>query len=195
VQRQYGAEPLGLMRWARCTSITLMRALEDRFAGIGHPDRMVVRRFKEEYLVTDRSYGFIYHPQVRIDEMAEAELLAREQIRLAFLRAKLLDDLAQADKIFVFKENAHLSHACARRLLRKLREFGPNRLLYVVPTAEPSRIGTAERLEDGLIRGFAPEFGDYHTLPNGISFDTWEAICRATALLCDDRVRAMPGFL
>jgi hypothetical protein len=183
VQRRYGAEPLGLMRWTRCTVASLIRALDEGFAGIGDPDRMIVRRFKNEYLIADELYGFVYHPHVQIGEMSEPDLRAREAIRIPFLRMKLLDDLAQAEKIFVFKENAYLPLASARRLLRKLRQFGPNRLLYVVPTTEPALTGTAERLEDGLIRGYTGEFGGYHSLPDGIRFDAWTAICRATILM------------
>jgi hypothetical protein len=183
VQREYGAEPLGLMRWTRCTLNSLMFALDDRFSAIGDPHRMVVHRFKEEYLVTDRSYNFSYHPHVRIMEMEEDELLAREKTRIAFLRTKLLDDLTDAEKIFVFKENAYISHASARRLLRKLRAFGPNRLLYVVPTTDRLLAGTVERLEDGLVRGYTEGFGVYETLPDGVRFDTWAAICEATGRL------------
>jgi hypothetical protein len=183
VQREYGAEPLGLMRWTRCTLGSLMFALDDRFSALGDPRRMVVHRFKEEYLITDQSYHFSYHPHVRIADMEEEELLDREKTRIAFLRTKLLDDLTDAEKIFVFKENAHISHASARRLLRKLRAFGPNRLLYVVPTIDPSLAGTAQCLEDGLARGYTEGFGVYETLPDGIRFDTWAAICQATSLL------------
>jgi hypothetical protein len=182
VQREYGVEPLGLMRWTRCALPSLMKALDERFAAMGDPDRMVVHHFKEEYLIADKSYNFSYHPHVQIDEMTEADLLAREKTRIEFLRTKLLDDLADAEKIFVFKENAYLSLASARRLFRKLREFGPNRLLYVVPTTDPSRVGTVERVEDGLIRGYTDGFGQYATLPDGIRFDTWAAICEGAEL-------------
>jgi hypothetical protein len=181
VQSHYGVEPLGLMRWTRCTLASLLRALDQRFAALGEPGRMVVHRFKDEYLVTDTSYHFTYHPHVRIAEMTVAELLERERARVVFLRRKLLDDLAAAEKIVVFKENAYLPRASARRLFRRLRGFGANRMLYVVPTVDPARIGRVELLADGFVRGHIAGFGQYETLPDGIRFDTWAAICEATA--------------
>jgi hypothetical protein len=185
VQRHHGAEPIGLMRWTRCTLRPLLQALDERFAAMGDPDRLIVRPSGQEYVVTDTSYNFTYHPHQQISDLDENELRERERVRIAFMRQKLLDDLSAAEKIFVFKENAYLARGAARRLFRKLRSFGPNRLLYVVPTADASLIGTVQMIEEGLIRGHIEGFGHYHTLPDGVRFDTWARLCESARLFLD----------
>ena len=137
VQRHHGVEPLGLLRWAGLKFDMLLNALDDGFAAMGRAENLRLRTLNTEYLVVDTSYGITYHPFVHVDRMTPDELIAREVVRIGFLRDKFLADLREARKILVFKQKDNLTEAAAHALLRRLAAYGPNKLLYVVATDDP----------------------------------------------------------
>lgn len=189
VQRHHGVEPLGLLRWAGLKFDMLLNALDDGFAAMGRAENLRLRTLNTEYLVVDTSYGITYHPFVHVDRMTPDELIAREVVRIGFLRDKFLADLREARKILVFKQKGNLTEAAARALLRRLAAYGPNKLLYVVATDDPKRCGTVDLVDDGLARGFVARFGDYKNLPEHICYADWADIC----LQADTRLFVAPA--
>jgi hypothetical protein len=177
VQRHYGAEPLGLLRWARVSFDALSRALDERFSAMGHAKNLQVHILNTEYLVQDASYRITYHPFIDVTEMTPAELVSREVTRIAFLRDKLLADLRKADKIMVYKQNENLDQAEMWALWRQLQTHGPNKLLCVVSTDDPRRAGSVELIDDGLAVGFIDRFGSYENLTAYVSYACWGDIC------------------
>lgn len=177
VQRHYGAEPLGLLRWAGLDYDILMRALDDRFADMGRAANLSIWTLGREYMVTDLGYGIEYHPFIRIERMSARELRDREVTTLTFLRDKLLRDLRDGEKILVYKQNENLSGDDMRALFARLRGYGPNKLLCVRSTPDPALMGTVSLAEPDLAVGFIDRFARYENVPEYVSYKCWSDIC------------------
>ena len=181
VQRRYGAEPLGLLRWNWVALPKLLEALASRCEGIGDEAQtdLVVAELGE-YQVHDRRYGmkmhtFAYHHQVEPEALRPKMLL-----RLRYLRDKLVDDLTAAEKVFVYKTH-RMETAAMRDLHRALLSYGAIRLLCVVPLDHldgPPPVGPGEvvRLDEGLHVGFLTRFGGCEGEWR-ILYDEWVKLC------------------
>src|SRR5271168_2182431 len=66
VQRQAGAEPLGLLRFAGAPLRNLLRGLNARFANIADPNHVRINAEHGEYMVKLTKYVFTYHAHVKI---------------------------------------------------------------------------------------------------------------------------------
>jgi hypothetical protein len=100
--------------------------------------------------------------------------------RLQFLKRKLIADLKQGSKIFVFKLTPrNLTTPEISRLHKAMRHYGENTLLYV-RYAEPDRPdGTVELIAPGLMIGYIDRFAvgrDGEEL--GPATPLWAAICK-----------------
>jgi hypothetical protein len=160
-QRSYGAEPLGLLRFASAPLPNLLEGLRHGFEGMGSPEQTDVRPSDDnsEYLVVDRRYGFLYHPWVRVGEIEPEEVLRREQ------------------KHLVFHGMQRLSEPAALRLLSAIRVYGPCTLLWVEQQDPYHPAGAVEALKPGLLKAyinrFAPGDNAHDFLP-----EAWLEICR-----------------
>ena len=56
VQRNFGAEPLSLLRWSNLTPTSLCAMLETRFDDVGNPENSFVQIHGDEYLTGDSRY-------------------------------------------------------------------------------------------------------------------------------------------
>ena len=190
VQRRFGAEPLGLFRWNSVSVHTLTDAVEAGLEGLGDPEHTRVSLWADaEYYVTDTRWHFGMHTFTTRHEMAEDVIHRKMCARLAYLRDKFLDDLRDARKTCVLKQDG-VDLPTLERLRDALRAFGPVRLLCVQPLSRAPdavrgtiRTGRAYRAGDDLLLGFVPKLG------NGvgrwdIQFDDWVSICRSS--LADD---------
>src|SRR5262249_24719043 len=135
VQRHFGAEPLGLLRWAGISYGQLLDALDNDFAGVGTREytMLKVNPANHEYYTEDTRYSSSI--DTFIDARAEAHDAVFERLcrRLSYLRDKLLNDLQQPEKLFVMNTGGMLTEAEVRRLHAALRRHGPATLLYVRP--------------------------------------------------------------
>ena len=179
VQRRCGAEPLGLFRFASAPLPKLMAGLEQGFEGLSDPENLHVQLSANgrEYMVFDRKYQLLYHAWVLAEEMSAEAVRQREARRLPLLIRKLMEDLKQAEKIFIFHGMEPLSDIEARALLARLRGFGPNTLLWLELADATHPAGTVEWLGEGLLKGYMDRFApgeDAHDL----SLDCWVAVCR-----------------
>jgi len=184
VQREFGAEPVGLLRWTGMTALSLAAALEADFEGVGTPEQTILDYFQwpthREYRTEDRRFFINMHTWVKEDEKPYDAMFRMMCRRLTFLREKLLDDLTRAEKIFVFKMGDHI---CTTeeigRIHAALRRRGPNTLLYVRIADDAHPSGMVERIRDGLLIGYISHFNQS---PDGevrpVAFDEWRAICR-----------------
>lgn len=192
VQRQAGAEPLGLLRFAGFTVPAeqrlevLIAALDRGFEGLGDPDTIEITAEgppdHRELIVRERAYGLLYHTFLNPTDVDVAKLRQLESIRLRYLRRKLLADLASAEKIFVWKCNADIDVDGARRLLAALRRHGPVTLLWVCADPAFGAVGTVEHIEIGLLRGVIDRFAPYHAIAD-INHAGWFAVCAAALAL------------
>ncbi len=186
VQRRCGSEPLGLLRFASAPLPKLLNGLKHRFAGMGGIDQLDVQAAASEYLVIDRRFGFLYHPWVLIGEAAPDDIKRREAMRLPFLRRKMLEDLREGRKIFVYHGMRELSDAEAIELQSAIRAYGPGVLLWVELSDDAPPPGSVETIRPGLLKGHIDRFApgeDAHDF----SLNCWLDICRNAYALAGSR--------
>ncbi len=178
-QRHYLAEPpLSLLRWTGITADKLVLGLDSGFAGLCEPDSTDLLWSGQEYFLRTPFFTMHTNCMVEQDAAGAAAILGHGRATLRILRRKLLKDIADAARIFVFKSASDLRGIRMRRLHAALRRVGPASLLWV-RIAPPGRAGGgAERLGDGLYVGYLDRF----VVPHG-PFDQWLAVCAETMTL------------
>jgi hypothetical protein len=183
-QRRCGAEPLGLLRFASAPLPVLLAGLKTRFEGVGEPDQIEIRVSgnRQEYLVIDRRYGFLYHPWVLVGEADPEDIRRREEKRLPFLKRKLVEDLAEGRKIFVYRGMRRLPQPLVLRLVAAMREYGPTTLLWVELQDDEHPAGTVEVLTTGLLKGYIDRFAPGENA-HALSLDCWISLCRSACRL------------
>jgi hypothetical protein len=179
VQRRCGAEPLGLFCFASAPLPKLLAGLEAAFEGLSDADNLDVQLSSNgrEYMVYDKRFQLLYHAWVSAAEMSAGEVHQREMRRLPLLIRKLIEDLREAEKIFIFHGMEPLGEEEARRLLALLRSYGPNTLLWIEVADAEHPPGTVAWIGEGLLKAYIDRFApgeDAHDL----SLDCWIAICR-----------------
>jgi hypothetical protein len=128
VQRRFGAEPLSLLRWTFVKPMTLIRLLEARGAGMGEAENVELRTSDwGEHMVHDRRFGISFHSFMTSALADPDAFLKKQAARLRWLRDKLVEDLEQAEKIFVYKPEAGTPPAHVQRILRAVRGYGAAR--------------------------------------------------------------------
>lgn len=191
VQRAFAAEPLGLFRFATTPIESLIALLDDGLAHIGDPAAMRVRvNDAGEYIVDDTAYGTSYHTWIKRAAMTEADLMRREVARLRFLRRKLLADLEEGEKLFVYKWRPDdqqkpedtVAESQVVRLSQCLRRHGANTLLWVAPHECYRPSGLVEPIGEGLIKAYSTPF--FHLeWEQPTCLDTWRDIARQAVAL------------
>lgn len=178
-QRYLGAEPLGFFRFNFARISALRESLASRFAGLADPGRITLETSPGgEYLVQIAPHGFSYHTCIRVGEMPPGDLLAREHQRVTFLARKLIEDLEEADKIFVRKDNTGATEAEMREIAALLRGFGRNTLLWVVKADAQHPAGCVERLREGLLKAHLGWFAPLGTDVHSVDAESWLEICQ-----------------
>ena len=165
VQRYGGVEPSGLLRFSYTPMEDLIRGLRCGFADFGAPgDLRIAVSEGGTYYCHSRAYNIwanTGHPAGSIDPEA---LVEREYGRLAHLKRKLLDELADGSKILVRKVGRDAPAAAFDRLAEAVWDHGPATLLRVTEAGpdwspEPARQivrQVSDRLIAGRVRRFAP---------------------------------------
>ena len=181
VQRRYGAEPLGLLRFNSVTLEGLLSALAHRFDKIGEPETTELVPFVGEYYIKDRRWGLGMHTFIYKGQQDPYVLYPKLCRRLVYLKDKLMSDLLEARKIFVFKSpDLHMDELS--NLHRALKSIGPVTLFYVTAASAKSgiggdRVGEVKQIGRDLFVGSLSKLGDADGFWN-IAFDEWVAICR-----------------
>jgi hypothetical protein len=198
VQRRAGAEPLGLLRFAgffiplEIRLARLLKALECRFEGLGRPETVRVEAAgaegRREYLIKESAFDLMYHSFQAEGSIDPGRLRDMEAKKLEFLRRKFLSDLADGDKIFVWKSNAPPPESDMDRLVEALRRFGPNILLWVAEADPDHPAGAVEVKSDGLLKGRVDRLAPYVNATD-ISYESWFEMCAEA----DRRAREMAG--
>jgi Flp pilus assembly protein TadD len=181
VQRHFGAEPLGVFRWAGISYGALIDALDRRLEGIGDSEQteILLNPHNNEYYIQDKRYGMNMHTFILQGAAPADTVKAKMCRRLVYLREKLLEDFADSTKIFVFNTATPLSDEDLARLRRALDPYGPTPLLHVAPhlRMEPATVTAAgERTWRASLgkTGFDGKVWD-------IEFESWGAICATVA--------------
>jgi len=198
VQREFGAEPLGLLRWAEINPGQLLAALESDFAGVGDPDQTELMVTPSaigagEYQTRDRRFGMRMHTFIGADTRGHEQLRAQCCRRLTFLRRKLLDDLAAPTKVFVYKiTRGNLPPADIAKLHAALRRHGPTTFLYVRYADALHPNGMVEPSAPGLMIGYIDRFNvDPDGRVSDPAYQSWEVLCRRALAFLPSREAEM----
>jgi tetratricopeptide (TPR) repeat protein len=180
VQRRYGAEPLGLFRFNGVRFESLFSALNHRLDKIGDPETTELNSPAGEYMIRDRRWGLDMHTFIYKGQQDPDVLYAKLCRRLVYLKDKLLSDLVEAKKVFVFRSpDVRMDQLSA--LHRALRSIGPVTLLYVTAVSAKRGIGgdqarDIKQITPGLFVGSLSRLGEADGCWN-IAFDDWIAVC------------------
>lgn len=195
VQRHFGVEPLGLLRFSFSPFEPLIAALEDRFEAIGTVEDTGFELFRDETILTMKKYGLYFHTFVYESELPTAEkrdaFREQQRRRLVFLKRKLVADLEEPQKICVYSSDDRTTDADAERLFAALRAFGPNWLLYVRPADSTHPVGTVETRREGLYIGYYPRLTDFMAGEQP-PFEIWRELCERTYRLTQGGPGANP---
>jgi Flp pilus assembly protein TadD len=181
VQRHFGAEPLSLLRWSAISPENLADALDKRFEGVGDPENTYVKLNDREYFAGDHRWFFM-HTFIRASESSEQDVLKTSRKRLSFLRTRLLENLDEGRKIFIYKRHVHkiTDEQCAL-LFKAVRERYPNAVFCIVRLADTSHPpGNIEKLSARQFVGYLDRSND-NLSHKHISYDCWRSICQRLA--------------
>lgn len=196
-QRHYGAEPLGLLRWADLAPELLIKALESRFEGVGDLENTIIFSPENsgEWWTKDKRYWMAMRSFVKTADVTLPQMTKMACRRLQFLRRKLIEDLAAGEKIFAYKNMfRNLTQAELNRLYQAVRSYGDSTLFYVRYADEQHPAGSVEVSAPGLIIGYIEHFAfSPEDKPVGPSHEGFLALCRAAYGLWKGHAPAAPA--
>jgi tetratricopeptide (TPR) repeat protein len=184
VQRRFGAEPFGMFRWALIAIDRLTHALDTQFAEVGSDatTELAIRRESashQEYYVVDKKVGYLTHTFVKVEDSPEDRMLKQSIRRVRFLKAKLIEDLHAAEKVFIYKYALKFDLALLRDMFAAVRRYGPGTVLCMTLADATHPKGSIEMIEPGLFVGRTGFFMDA-VVPDeqGVDTEIWFAMCK-----------------
>ncbi|MDE2430396.1 MAG: methyltransferase domain-containing protein [Burkholderiales bacterium] len=186
VQRHFGLEPGGLLRWAITPLEALRDALNNRFEGIYKFENL---RPSSDDMVLDLGTNIAFHTQMfsvekngpRVfldDEENRRRIYETELQKIIYLKQKLLDELTGGNRIFVYKRNSGVSVDELAGLVEDIRSFNPsNLLLTVCATDRPDLIGSVQLISPGVLCGYLGRLAPYEKADD-IEIHSWLEILK-----------------
>jgi tetratricopeptide (TPR) repeat protein len=181
VQRRFGAEPLGLLRWTGTPIRSLAQAFDDDLEGIGLPENTRIALLSgDEYYTSDTRYGMRMHTFIFLGQAEPDTLLVKLCKRIQYLRRKLLDDLTAGNqKLFVYKSLFGYKSGEIELLHESLQRRGRNTLMCVKLADDTHPDGTVEQIAPTLLIGYIKRFNNDGGTWMNTEFDSWAAISTA----------------
>jgi hypothetical protein len=178
VQRHFGAEPLGLLRWPAITVNGLITCLKSDFSELCDIASLsLIPGPNNDWDV--QTPHFSLHLYAKIGSVDEETLLKSAFRRIQFMRRSLLESLEDAEKIFVFKEwqfrMSDVDIASMNAALK--RHNAKNQLLAVRLDSSGAKAGSVVQVSDGLWVGYV-ELDAKVSAAENVPFDSWDRICR-----------------
>ena len=177
-QRRAGAEPLSLLRWATIEPDMLLLGLREGFARIDRPENMLLEpQPTYDWRLLIDCYGIqvdhTHLDRARIDHDSAVQMVSK---RFGYLRRKLIEDLTEGRKHFVYRlADDSLDMPAIQELAAAVRAYGPGTLVFVTHDLEMAEDFKIVSEQDGLvvarIRPLGPEQGL-------INVAGWMALCR-----------------
>ena len=168
LQRDWGVDYSNLFRWAFSNSLPdLIALLHRRFAGLYQFENLVP--FGGGEMVEDRANGIAFNSDMKsafdgrswhflAKPYQRLEVYSGELQKITHLLLATKRSLAEARKVWVYKQNSGTSDIAAGQLHDALRQFGPVRLLVVNLADAANPAGSARLLREGLILGYLDRF-------------------------------------
>jgi hypothetical protein len=175
VQRSFGAEPLGLLRFAGVETHRLAEGLRTGFAGVGAPatTRIFIKdEPAPEFKVHEQLYYLWYSTRQSPSATTEAAVHREQCRRFVFLQRKFMEDLHLGEKIFAVSRRERLMEAEALALYCALNLHARNTLLWTLP-GDPALAGIVERTMPGFLRAHLGSLDPEH---QNASQDAWLSV-------------------
>ena len=171
-QRQMGGEPIDLLRFASIPLGRLLDGIDSSFDGLDTPANLRAES-ERNWDIRDRKYNIAYHTFLTIDDITWNDMVRREVRRLRFLADKLIGDIADADKVFVWWQREHAAIEEIMPLFLAVQRRGRGTLLWV-EVGDPC--AGLEEVWPGLLRAQISELTapGQHNIPGG--FRRWVPI-------------------
>jgi hypothetical protein len=179
VQRRYGTEPLGLLRWPAITVAGLIAGLRNEFAELSDIANLsLIQGPNDDWDVMTPHFSL--HLYAKIGTVDEESLLQSAFRRIRFMRRSLLESLEDAEKIFVFKEwQFRMTDAEIAGIFDALQQYNRNNRLLAVRLSDPRNPpASVTHISDGLWVGYV-EFDARVSAEENVPFESWDRICRA----------------
>ncbi len=183
-QRAFGAEPRGLLRWASLEPDQLIAALNARFDGVGLGDhtRISTQFFdnREEFVTEDTRFGMRMHTFLAVSDIQVDKAAVQLTRRLRFLTQKLIADLENGEKIFVYRKlSRDLTDPELTGLRCAMAADGAPVLFYIRYATSEKPPGTIEWAGDGLLSGYIERFEfDREGRYIGAVNEAWLTLCQ-----------------
>ena len=175
VQRRFGADPIGLFRFAAINVSNLTIMLNEELGRLGDPEFTRLDLTPGgEYLVQDTRGFYLMHSFVKEGSVEPARFLKQQLTRIGFLNRKLLEDLRNAEKVFVYKASYGISLEEILALSGAVASFGENTLLVVRKAEAGDRAGSVMEIKKGLLVACVATLYDTEVSP--IDFVAWRKI-------------------
>lgn len=157
--RRFGYESLSLLRFGGATLESARRGLENGFSEIGADiEPYVVDNLIQEWMIRDKA-GFLFHTGQSSRTVSAEKIVKNFRAFARRLAIKLMDDIANDEKIFVFSEHLNLGSAATVETIMPvylaLRSRGGSRLLWVRSVGKDSPLrGSVHEIFPGLAIGY-----------------------------------------
>jgi hypothetical protein len=152
-QRLLGAEPLGLLRFAGANPRVTIELLDTAFEAMGRNiSAEPSPNGANEWMVRDAA-GLYYHSGRPLAVSSE-DVLKQERNKIQFLRSKMLQDLVDAEKIFLFVDCHGYPPEAAMSIFLALRRVSTASMLWIRSTPFGEAHGSVTEIVPGLLMGF-----------------------------------------
>lgn len=178
VQRHFGAEPLGLLRWPAISVDGLLASLQSGFSELDDISNLTLIPAADNTWDVKTPH-FSLHLYTQIGSEPEEAVLASAFRRIQFMRRMLIENLEENEKIFVFKEwRFRMSDADIANIDRAVKNFNrDNRLLAVRLAPALAIAGSVALVSDGLWSGYV-ELDEATASAATVPLASWIHICR-----------------
>ena len=184
VQRECGAEPLGLLRFSTVPLLQLVAGLDTDFEGVDDRSALDFETDpSDEYIALQRRYKLRYHTFQDKADITLDDVYGREIKKLSFLRRKFLEQLTSGDKIFVYKSWERCQLPQIETLYRSIRAHGSNALLWVTQAGEGDTPGRVREVYQGLYLGTMRRFSRPVVGEDHRDIAEWLELCHNAWLL------------
>jgi hypothetical protein len=149
-QRQLGAEPNDLFRFANPTPQMLVKLIRTDFAGFGEQCYVDLdEQRRREWFVVDRETGISRHTRIFQGDIPQELVHKTALVWTRLLRAKAVREIAAGQKIYVIKTSeGDLTQSALAEVTRALRSKGLGWVLWV-ESGHP--VGHCEVMMEGLL--------------------------------------------
>lgn len=178
VQRYFGAEPLGLLRWPALNVAGLLDSLKNEFAELsGIANFSLIPGPKGDWDV--QTPNFSLHLYTKMGSVDEDTLLQSVFRRITFMRRSLLETLEEAEKVVVFKEwQFRMSDADISAMDEAVKRYNPaNRFLAVRLSTPDNPPGAVSEVEPRLWSAYVESDARVAAIDN-VPLNSWNRICR-----------------